>query len=347
MFSAIEAVLPSRVLTNDDVITEILSQSRGALTDREETRLVKALRALFSLAGTKVRYVRADGEMAVDLACRAGKSALQSAGMCAADIELLIFVGVGRGFLEPATANVFQDRLNLRRATCFDVLDACASWLRAVHIARSFIQCGEYSRIMILNAEFNFWEYADFHFENIQDLSHNFAPFTIGEAATATILCGIEQDTEYYATFRTWGELRNLCMIPLPNVRQFNGPSTPDYARQLRFSSSSRELFKQGIEKLVKHFYEDAKINKYLPDIAFGHAASDSASARVALECKAPPSCYYYTHSRFANTVSASVPLAMAFAKKEGRLKHGDRVMIGMASAGLSTNWTRFRYLCH
>jgi 3-oxoacyl-[acyl-carrier-protein] synthase III len=268
--------------------------------------------------------------------------------MSSTDIDLLIFVGVGRGFLEPATANVFQDRLNLRRATCFDVLDACASWLRAVHIARSFIQCGEYSKIMILNAEFNFWEYcANFQFENVQDLRHNFAPFTIGEAATATILCGGEEDSEYYATFRTWGELRNLCMIPLPNVHQFNGPLTPDYAQVLRFFSSSRELFDHGIEKLVKHFHEDAKINKYFPDIAFGHAASDSASERVALECQAPPSCYYYTHSRFANTVSASVPLAMAFAQKEGRLKDGDRVTIGMASAGLSTNWTRFRYLCH
>ena len=69
------------------------------------------------------------------------------------EIDLLIYVGVGRGFIEPATANVFQDLIGLRSATCFDILDACASWLRAVHVARAFIASGAYRHIMILNAE--------------------------------------------------------------------------------------------------------------------------------------------------------------------------------------------------
>jgi len=49
-----------------------------------------------------------------------------------------MYVGIGRGVLEPASANIYQDMLGLANATAFDVLDACASWLRAVHIARVF-----------------------------------------------------------------------------------------------------------------------------------------------------------------------------------------------------------------
>jgi 3-oxoacyl-[acyl-carrier-protein] synthase III len=289
--------------------------------------------------------VRAEGETAVDLTRRAGETALQAAGMSPADVDLLIYVGVGRGFLEPATANIFQDQLGLRKATCFDVLDACASWLRAVHVARAFISSGEYENVMIINGEFNFRDYAEFRFEAIRDLSHNFAVFTIGEAATATIVCRTDEDAEYFATFRTWGALRNLCMIPLPNVDQFVGAPMPDHARTLRFFSYSKDLLDAGMEKLVSHFRQEPRIHEYRPDIAFGHAASDSASDRVARECGASPSSYYRTHARFGNTVSASVPLAMAYARKEGRLKNRDRVMIGMASAGLSTAWTRFRYM--
>jgi len=53
----------------------------------------------------------------------------------------------------------------------------------------------------------------------------------------------------------------------------------------------------------------------------------------------------YTIHSQFGNVVSASVPLAMARAAEQGRLRHGDRVLVGVASAGVSTAWARFRYL--
>lgn len=346
-FLAIEAVLPTRKLTNDDVIGEVLAQSRDTLGGQALLNLEKALNILFSAAGTEVRYVRTEEETAADLTRNAGERALQSAGMSPADVDLLMYVGVGRGFLEPATANVFQDQLGLRNATCFDVLDACASWLRAVHIAQAFLRSGDYKTVMILNGEFNVREYVDFRFDALDDLRHNFASCTIGEAATATILCRTDEDAEYYATFKTWGELRHLCMIPLPNAGQVHGAPLPGHSTSLRFFSYSKELMEQGMEKLVRHYREDAMINGYVPDIAFGHAASDGASTRVATECGAPPSLFYYTHSRFGNTVSASVPLAMACARSEGRLKDNQKVIIGMASAGLSTAWTRFRYLAH
>jgi 3-oxoacyl-[acyl-carrier-protein] synthase III len=104
-------------------------------------------------------------------------------------------------------------------------------------------------------------------------------------------------------------------------------------------------LFEVGTSKLINHFHEDEKINQYYPDIAFGHAASDLAGEKVALGCGRSPAIFYRTHSRFANTVSASVPLAMAHAVEEGRLKNGDNVAVGIASAGLTTVWARFRFI--
>lgn len=344
-FAAIEHRLPSLKVSNEDLIGEIMLRSRPHLSERGLEQLDKGLRALFQAAGTEVRYLRADGEKAFDFVVQAATSALRSARMAPSDIDLVIWVGVGRGFIEPATANVFQDALRLTNATCFDVLDACASWLRALHVAHAHIKSGDYRNVMILNGEFNFRDYADFEFKSVSDLRHNFPTFTIGEAATATIVSADSADDDFYASFRTYGDARNLCMIPLPNIDQFNGPVVPEPAKSLTFFSYSMELFELGVSKLIEHFHTEPRIKEFFPDIVFGHAASDSATDRIAKGCNEKgASLHYFAHARFGNTVSASVPLAMSHAEREGRLKDGARVVVAMASAGLSTGWTRFTY---
>jgi 3-oxoacyl-[acyl-carrier-protein] synthase III len=344
-FAAIEYRLPSQRVTNDDLISEIMLRSAPHMNQRSLEALDKGLRALFQAAGTDVRYLRANGEKAYDLVVQAATSALRSARMAPSDIDLVIWVGVGRGFIEPATANVFQDALGLVNATCFDVLDACASWLRALHIAHAHIKSGDYRNVMILNGEFNFRDYADFEFKSVTDLRHNFPTFTIGEAATAAILSADSAQDDYHASFRTYGNARNLCMIPLPNLEDFNGSAPPHHAKPLKFFSYSMELFELGVTKLIEHYHADPRIKEFIADVVFGHAASDSATERIALGCNEKGlDTHYFAHARFGNTVSASVPLAMGHALQEGRLAPGMKVVIAMASAGLSTGWARFTF---
>ena len=80
-------------------------------------------------------------------------------------------------------------------------------------------------------------------------------------------------------------------------------------------------------------------------DIVFGHSASDAMSERVMKTCNLGVDKGYMTHKRFGNTVSASVPLGMASARDEGRLKDGTNVLIGFGSAGVSTAWCKLKFL--
>jgi len=155
-YCAVEYAIPSKEVTNTEIIQEIVARSKNYLTEKALNLLEFKLDELFKKSVTSVRYHRAKNEKAIQFGIDAGKRALESAGMSSKDIDLLIYVGVGRGYIEPATANVFQERLKLKRATCFDILDACASWLRAIHVAHSFIKSGMYKNIMVLNCEFNF-----------------------------------------------------------------------------------------------------------------------------------------------------------------------------------------------
>ena len=154
-FCSIEAVLPTRAITNDDIVRSLREASGRYLSAAQLRSVERKTRAAFRSMGTKVRYYRQPDERPSELCAHAARRALQKAKVGTEEIDLLIYVGVGRGFLEPATAYVFQDLLGLRNATRFDILDACASWLRGIQIARSFIEGGTYRTALVLNAEFS------------------------------------------------------------------------------------------------------------------------------------------------------------------------------------------------
>jgi 3-oxoacyl-[acyl-carrier-protein] synthase III len=342
-YLAIEHALPSRVVENDEIIEQVLAESRANLSAHDLRRAERLMRATFKSAGTTRRFCRAPGERAHELCLDAGRRALATANLEPSDIDLLIYVGVGRGFLEPATANVFQDLLGLHNATCFDVLDACASWLRAIHIARSFIQTGAHRNILILNAEFNA-EYASFALRSVEEFDHRFPTYTIGEAATATIVSESQEEDRYHAEFRSFGRHRELCFIPLPNCDEYMAGKQEDY-EPFRFISYGAELMEFGLARLVEQYRETPAFSQFDPDIVFFHAASDGMARAGMRECGLAEVKGYYTHGRFANTVSATIPLAMSEALGDGSLSPGDDVLFSVASAGVSTALCRFRYL--
>ncbi len=344
-YCAIEYAIPSKLVTNAEIIQEIIARSKRYLTQKALDLLAFRLNELFKKSVTSVRYHRAKSERSIQFGIEAGKKALASANMSPDEIDLLIYVGVGRGYIEPATANVFQKILKLNKATCFDILDACASWLRAIHVAHSFIKSGMYKNIMILNCEFNFREYANFEFKSVKDIEFNFPTFTIGEAATATIVTESDEDDEYYASFRTWGDRHNLCKIPLPHFREYSDGELRNEIQPLTFFSYGEKIFRFVFSRLCKHYREDAVLNSFRHEIVFSHAASDAMSEKVIQSCKLGQEKGYNTHKRFGNTVSASVPLAMGCALKEGRLNNNTNVLIGFGSAGVSTAWSKFKFL--
>ncbi len=344
-FCAVECALPSRMVTNEDLIQAMSDASRHHLCQSELTAAVEKLRQLLQASRTKVRYHRAPGEHAYQFVVEAGQRALRNAKLSPDEIDLVIYVGVGRGFIEPSTANVFQDLLKLKNATCFDIVDACMSWLRAVDVARAMMATGVYKRVMIINGEFSFHEYGNLELKSVEELAFKYPTFTMGEAATATILSPSEEDDEYFTEFRTWGSQRNLCMIPLGNFTEYAGCEIGNHALPLEFFSFGERLLRTAFPRICRQYRDCPEINQFSSDIIFTHAVSDGMTHKLLETCNIDTEKAFYVHARFGNTVSASVPLGLAVAAREGRLKHNDRILLIVASAGISTAWSRFRYL--
>jgi 3-oxoacyl-[acyl-carrier-protein] synthase III len=335
--------LPSSVVTNEHLVSRILDHELNAIPQTDRARFTEDLSSRFERAGAVSRFHRAPGELAVSFGLDAGRKALERAGLAAEDIDLLIYVGVGRGFLEPATANIFQHRLGLVRATCFDLLDACASWMRALDIAHHLLARGVYRHVMVLNCEFNFEEFIRWDFRRVEDLDHLWGGFTVGEAATATILGA--DDADYHATFMTSGEHHGLCQIPLGHARNFldGAPSRCD-APPLHFFVFAAELHQQAIAQLGRQFWDDPALASGQWDLVVGHSTSIPAAQSVIRKLRLDPTRAVETFSRHGNTVSASIPLGLSRALEGGRLERGHRVLLISASAGLTTGFMSFRY---
>lgn len=336
---------PSLKVTNADLLEQIGSCNQGIAADRVQ-RYQRQLEILMSRSGCETRYYRdrTRHETAMPFIVDAARNAIAQAGISPADVGLLIYCGVGRGFLEPAMAYFVCDALGLE-CECFDVLDACMSWVRALSIAYSFFQQKAYSHILVVNGEFNIYESGYPSLLVVDDpdkWKYTFPAFTIGEAATATVLSASPSPWNF--RFRSTPSRAGLCTLPLASYKEFSlapdglAPNGPN-----NFMSMGVELSQAAVEEMaafVRATYSDT--SRF--DIWFPHAASAEACRISAEQLDLGAKLYYATFPRYGNLVSASIPAAIHLALEEKRLTRGSKVVLCPASAGMSFALVDFVY---
>jgi len=337
--------VPSRKVTNDDILKMLEEKSNGISPIILKT-YQRMVRGLFTMAGSDIRYVRDDekGEKASFFIFDAMKTALEKANLTTKDIDLLIYCGVGKGFLEPANGYFYAQKMGMT-CSCFDIVDACMSWIRALEISYEFFKSGRYKHVMILNGEFNIQHgFPDnFKIQNLRQIEYTFPTYTIGEAATATILSPSENEWKF--AYKSVPELADLCTIPLDGYDNFVEPNKRLGKNGLyNFVSYGKELFDAARRYLVPVVMElVADLNE--PDIYFPHAASDAAYLTASRDiCLPQDKMFAKVFPNFGNVVSASIPMGMDMALKEGKLKRGHKVVLCPASAGMVYSAVRFVY---
>ena len=335
--------IPSRRVDNHDLV-ELIATQRPR--DSLSAVVARSVMDLLLSAGSKTRYYRdlKRGECARDLLGLAMQRALEQAGLTPDAVDLLIYCGIGRAFMEPGNAYIFANQLGIR-CDCFDICDACMGWLRATQVAYDALRAGRYRHVLVVNAEFGVYELFEdcFRVSSPFDLRRTFPAFTIGEAATATVLRASPDNWSF--TFRNRPDLAGLCTIPLPGHAGFVEPNS-ELARAdpMRFRANSGELFAAATEELTQLLREQIP-DLTQPNLFVPHAASYTAQRDAAQRLGiASDRLYNEIMPRYGNVTSASVPLALHCAAQEGRLRAGDDVVLCPASAGVSVAVARFRW---
>lgn len=335
---SVKAVFPSRELANEEIIGLVEKHSKATFEGDLDAAL-EQIRFYLAYSGAESRRWLAPGEKPIELLSRAVEQALDEAGCGKDDIDLLVYTGIGRGFIEPGAAYMIARALQMYRVVCFDVLDACMSWSRALEIVHGLFMTRNYKRALVVNAEFNMRAGghvfpANYALRNIDEIAWQFPSYTLGEAATATVLSA-DPDRPWEFNFASRTDFADLCTVPLKGYEDYchpderigkNGPN--------RFTSYGSHLFEMGAPEAIALFKTlKAPIGEV--KAIFPHSASKRLWHDMGKTIDVDH-LIWFIYPKTGNVVSASVPAAMAETIDQGHVRRGDRVVGWVGSAGMS-----------
>lgn len=336
--AGVKAAIPSQTMDND-AVKGIVAELSGEVLKNQLRAALNRIDFYLAFSGSERRQWLADGEVPFDLLNQAVTEALAQAGARRSDVELVIYTGVDRGFIEPAMAYMVATAFGMPQAHCFDIIDACMSWTRSAFVAYNLLKSGQHKNVLIVNCEFNMRpggniNPACFRLNSVEAVDWNFPAYTLGEAATATFLVADDaRPWEFH--FASAPEHSDLCAIPLDGFELYcskqprlgyNGPD--------QFTSFGSELFRAGRPHLIDVMKQ---LETPLDEIKaiFPHAASKQLWQDVGTEMGVADKIWF-VYPDYGNLVSASVPAGMAMAMESGAIREGDRIGGWIGSAGLS-----------
>jgi 3-oxoacyl-[acyl-carrier-protein] synthase-3 len=302
--------LPAKVLTNAD-LSKMVDTTDEWITAR---------------TGIAKRHIAAEGETTSDMAAAAARKAMEAAGVGPDDIDLIIVATATPDYTFPATATVVQNKLGITRGAAFDLQAVCSGFVYAVATADNFLARGQFERALVIGAE---------TFSRILDWSDRSTCVLFGDGAGAIVL---ERQTKAQAGdrgvkgihLRSDGRYRDLLYVD-------GGPSTTQTVGHLRMVGN--QVFKHAVGKIsdsVKAAAADAGLAVSEIDWFVPHQANQRILNAVAERLGLDEHKVISTVADHGNTSAASVPLALAVATEDGRVKPGDLILIEAIGGGLT-----------
>ncbi|MCP4133653.1 MAG: hypothetical protein GY754_21980 [bacterium] len=334
--------IPPREISNETVLELLEKNSKHYLdmTGESTGELIKSAKAKIEKAGSKIRYWCEPHQYCTDIAFEASVEALKDANLKAADIDLIIYSGMSRAFVEPATAHVLRYQLGAVNAELFDTQDACTSFMKSIQIADAFIKTGTYKTVLIAAGE-RTYDWADFTCKNPSELEWKIGSLTIGDAAGAMILQETS-DTNYSNSIGFYYVLGNgdypVCTVGLNHWigerYKLYTHSSQLIQKILTLSEEMKDILRRELEglELDTVLMHDIGVAAQKPILGF---LQDEGINTDSFKPFFPD---------FGNVASASLPLSMYLARKDGRLKRGNLALFLCPAAGIQLGAMIFRY---
>ena len=307
LMTSVGAYLPANVVTNEDL---------SAYVDTSDEWIQRR-------TGITQRHFVADGETTADLASHAGKQALANAAMQPQDIDLIIVATTTPDNTFPSTATKVQHQIGAAGAIAFDVQAVCAGFVYALDIAEAMIQSGRGHRALVVGAE---------SFSKLLDWEDRTTCVLFGDGAGAVVL-------ELSDNFDDWGILSSVLHSDgayRDILYVDGGPSSNALVGHVRMEG--REVFRHAVEKLaavMDEVLDAAQMDATQIDWLVPHQANIRIIDAMQKKMGMAPDRVVRTVEQHANTSAASIPLALAVAVEDGRIKNGDVIAMEAIGGGL------------
>ena len=308
---SVGACLPDRCVTN--------AEMAGMIDTSDEW--------IQQRTGIKQRYVAGEGETTSTLGTKAAQAALKAAGMTAADIDLLICATSTPDYTFPSTATQIQANLGMTHGFAFDLQAVCSGFVFGVTTADKFLASGSNKRALVIGAE---------TFSRILDWQDRTTCVLFGDGAGAIVLeaqasaGGLQAPGVICSQLRSDGRHRAKLYVD-------GGPSTTQTVGHLRMEG--KEVFKHAVgmvTDVIKACFDQAGVTAADIDWFVPHQANRRIIDASADKLGIAREKVVVTVDQHGNTSAASIPLALAVAVADGRIKQGDLVMIEAMGGGFT-----------
>jgi 3-oxoacyl-[acyl-carrier-protein] synthase III len=314
---------PSQVLTNADL-------ERMVDTSDEWIR---------SRTGIRERRVAAAHETTASMAAVAGLRAIRTAGIEPDDIDLILLGTLTPDYWMPSTAALVKEAIGNTKAAAFDVMAACSGFVYGFATAQAYITAGLAKHVLVIGAELltRFLDYTD-----------RSTCILFGDGAGAVVLSASEEPGGALGVEMTT-DPQGAYMIWLPAGGAKSPPSAETISRGEHYvRMEGKETYRFATKTMATTALESIRRSGLQPsdiDLFIPHQANIRIVEAVAKGLDLPMEKMFVNLDKYGNTSAASVPIALAEAVNEGRVKVGDNVVIvafgaGFTSGAVTINWT-------
>ncbi len=313
--TATGAYLPEKVLTNFD-LEKMVDTSDEWIRQR---------------TGIELRHI-AENQPTSELAANAAEDILANSSISASDVDLLLVATVTPDQPLPATALFVQEKIGAYNAFAFDMNAACSGFMYALSIANAYIVSGMVKNAIVIGAE---------TMSKIIDWSDRSTCVIFGDGAAGVLLEPTEKDEGVLSVvLHSDGRYSDLMRVPAPGSRIPCSKKVID-DRDIYVKMKGNETFKLALRNIVsvsKEALDLAKMDFSDVDWMVSHQANRRIIDGVAKRINLSEDRAVVTIDRHGNTAAASIPLALDWAVKTGKIKKGDVVLLN--SFGASLTWS-------
>ena len=323
--SALATYVPPRVLTNKDL---------EGLVDTSEEWIIQR-------TGIRERHIADPGVGTSALAVEAARAAIAQAGLTPADITFIVVGTTTPDMFFPSTACLVQHALGASSAWGFDLAGACSGFTFSLSVGAQMVASGAHEHALVIGADI---------MSSIIDYTDRATCILFGDGAGAAVVSAAAADD---LGIIDWAHQVDgsggaaLCM-PAGGSRQ---PASIDTVQhRLHYvKQDGQSVFKFAVkntEDICRRLLEKNGMRPEQVDLFVSHQANrriiTSAADRMGLD----PAKVMINIEKYGNTTAATIPLALDDARREGRLKRGDLVLLASVGAGFTVGSVLLRWAC-
>jgi 3-oxoacyl-[acyl-carrier-protein] synthase III len=320
--TALGTYVPPRVLTNKDFETMVDTTDEWIRTR----------------TGIRERHIVDKGVASSDLAVEAARLALAERQMDASEIQAIIVATVTPDMLFPATACLVQHKLGIKGAWGFDLSAACSAFVYALQTGAQFISTGTHQRVLIIGSDV---------MSSILDYSDRATSILFGDGAGAVIL-EPAGDGEGILDFVHEIDGAGGCSLYMPGGGSLHPASHETVDKKMHVvHQDGQAVFKYAVRKMGEVCERLLQRNQVKPqdiDCFIPHQANQRIIQATAERLGLRRESVIINIDRYGNTTAGTIPLAMETARREGKLKKGDLVLLASVGAGFTVGATLLRW---